>query len=94
PLAGILNLENCHASEGNPYRLHEVYSDYKIAPMAGNVQIVFFRPKKNAAADGSDVLVKFMLNEREIAVDGLEAVSFPFYRWGDVSAFWQKILAD
>lgn len=94
PLAGILALENCHASEGDPYKLHEVYSDYKIAPMAGNVQIVFFRPKKSTDATGSDVLVKFMLNEREIAVDGLTTDAFPFYRWPDVKAFWQGILAD
>lgn len=90
PLAAILNLENCHASEGDPYKLHEVYSDFKIAPMAGNIQIVFFRPKGSTSPD--DILVKFMLNEREIAVDGLQPKSFPFYTWNDVSAFWQSIL--
>lgn len=90
PLAAILNLEGCHASEGNPYRLHEVYSDYQIAPMAGNIQIVFFKPSKKGTAD--DVLVKFMLNEREIAVDDLPTDNFPYYRWADVRDFWQSIL--
>lgn len=90
PLAAILNLENCHACEGDPYRLHEVYSDFKIAPMAGNIQIVFFHPRKSANPD--DVLVKFMLNEREIAVDGLPSESYPFYRWPDVRDLWQSIL--
>lgn len=92
PLAAILNLENCHASEGNPYKLHEVYSDFKIAPMAGNIQIVFFRPAKSTSPE--DVLVKFMLNEREIAVDGLKTSSFPFYPWPEVKAFWESTLAD
>jgi len=90
PLAAILNLENCHASEGDPYKLHEVYSDFKIAPMAGNIQIVFFKPKGHSSPD--DILVKFMLNEREIAVDGLTTDSYPFYRWENVRDFWQSIL--
>lgn len=91
PLTAMLRLENCHASEGDPYKLHEVYSDFKISPMAGNVQIVFFRPaKKRISPD--NVLVKFMLNEREVKVDGLQPVEFPFYRWADVRDFWVRLL--
>lgn len=96
PLAGLLNLENCHGSECDPYRLHEVYADFKIAPMAGNIQIVFFRPSdpKKQASDGSDILVKFMLNEREVHVDALTPSSFPFYRWPDVEAYWTSLLSQ
>ncbi len=96
PLAGLLNLENCYGSEADPYKLHEVYADFKIAPMAGNVQLVFFRPKdvKKQSADGSDVLVKFMLNEREVHVDALDTDNFPFYRWPDVENYWTSLLSQ
>ncbi|MDY3858208.1 MAG: histidine-type phosphatase [Muribaculaceae bacterium] len=96
PLAGLLNLHDCYGSESDPYKLYQVYSDFKIAPMAGNIQIVFFRPKdaKKRSADGSDVLVKFMLNEREVAVDALPADNFPFYRWPDVEAYWTNLIHE
>lgn len=58
-----------------------------IIPMAANLQLVFFT---NA---GNDVIVKFMHNEREIAIPQLEksrgkgySLPWPYYRWGDVKA--------
>lgn len=64
--------------------------------MAGNVQLVFFRQKdvKKQSADGSDVLVKFMLNEREVHVDALDTDNFPFYRWPDVENYWTSLLSQ
>lgn len=94
PLAGLLNLHNCYGSESDPYKLYKSYSDFKIAPMGGNLQIVFFRPKdaKKHAADNSDILVKFMLNERETPVDALTPVEGPFYSWTDVESYWKSLL--
>ena len=34
-----------------------------------------------------------MLNEREVHVDALHTDNFPFYRWPDVEAYWESILA-
>ena len=36
-------------------------SDFKIVPMAANVQLIFFSKKGS-----DDILVKFMLNEKEV----------------------------
>lgn len=96
PLAGLLNMHNCYGQESDPAKLHTVYSDFKIAPMAGNIQIVFFRPKdiRRQADDGSDVIVKFMLNEREVAIDALTATDGPFYRWPDVRKYWVSLLTS
>ena len=57
--------------------------------MAGNVQMIFFRNKKNH----DDILVKFMLNERETSIP-LETDSYPFYKWSDVRAYFMNILAE
>jgi len=44
-------------------------------PFAGNLQLIFYRNKQN------DVLVKFLVNERESSIPGLTPVSGPYYRW-------------
>lgn len=86
PLAGILRLENCNVAVSDPYELYKVWSDFKIVPMAGNVQLIFFRK-------GSDVLVKFLLNEQEVHIP-VQTDNFPFYRWKEVSDYYRGILAQ
>lgn len=85
PLAGILRIGNCNVAVSDPYELYKVWSDFKIVPMAGNIQLVFFRK-------GQDVLVKFMLNEQEVRIP-VKTDRFPFYHWKDVSAYYRGILA-
>lgn len=89
PLTGILRLEGCYNSVMNPDEICDAFQTFTIAPMAGNVQIVFFRNKK----DHSDVIVKFMLHERETSIP-VETDIYPFYRWSDVKAFYENILAE
>lgn len=89
PLAGLLRLGGCYDSVSNPHEFYKHFADFKIAPMAGNVQIVFFRNKK----DAEDVIVKFMLNERETSIP-IDSGIFPFYKWDDVKAFYEGILSE
>ena len=49
-------------------------------PMASNLQMIFYRNKKG------DVLVKFLYQEKERLLRGLEPVTGPYYRWEDVKA--------
>ena len=65
----------------------ENWVDYKIFPMAANLQFVFYR--KNAT--DKDVLFKVMLNENEATLP-LKAVSGPYYRWKDFRDFYIKKL--
>lgn len=85
PLTALMQFPNCAAYETNPYELSKVYSNFKISPMASNVQAIFF---KNA--DG-DVIVKFMLNEEEVSIPA-KTDMFPFYRWEDARATLQHFL--
>lgn len=89
PLAAILELKDCANVEGDPEKIHEAFADFKIAPMAGNIQMIFLRNEK----DPSDVIVKFMLNEREITIP-LEAFSRPYYKWNRVRDFYMEKLSD
>lgn len=59
------------------------WADYRIFPMGGNVQLVFYRKDE---AD-TDPLVKVLLNENEATLP-IKAASGPYYRWSDVRRYW------
>lgn len=84
PLTALMQLENCYTDETDPAKLASAWTDFKISPMASNLQIVFFKNK-----DGK-VLAKIMLNEREIALP-VETDSFPFYPWEALRAHLMKV---
>ena len=64
------------------------WKDYEIIPMAGNVQLVFYRPSDkidNLTPD--DILVKAMINEREVSMPA-PPVSGNYYRWSDLRDYY------
>lgn len=78
PLAGLMGIEGC--SEIWP--LEEVWEHWMASdftPMACNLQMVFYR-----RPGSKDILVKFLLNEQERLLNGVDPVSGPYYRWKDV----------
>ena len=78
PLAGRIGIEGCIEM----WPLEEVWMHWMAAdftPMACNLQMVFYR-----RPGSKDVLVKFLLNEQERLLNGVEPVSGPYYRWKDV----------
>lgn len=78
PLAGLMGIAGC--SEMWP--LEEVWMHWMAAdftPMACNIQMVFYR-----RPGSKDILVKFLLNEQERLLNGVDPVSGPYYRWKDV----------
>ncbi len=85
PLVALMNIEGCNASVGSAPDLFKSYADFKISPMGGNLQMVFFKDDKG------EVIVKFMLNEREVAIPVATDMA-PFYRWTDVRDYYQSIL--
>ena len=84
PLACLLELGNCGAQVENLDTLDNVWRNYRIFPMACNVQLVFDRPKKGKTGD---ILVKAMLNEREMTLP-VQPVSSPYYRWADLRQYY------
>lgn len=85
PLTGLLQLENCYNEETNPADFYKAWSDFKIVPMAANVQLIFYRKGKSQ----DDILVKFMLNEKETSIP-LESDVKPYYRWKEVERFYRE----
>lgn len=65
------------------------WHDYLAIPMAGNIQIVFYRPENSTNPD--DVLVKVLLNETEVRLP-VGQVTGPYYNWNKLKDYYLKKL--
>lgn len=63
--------------------------DYKITPMATNIQFVFYRNDK----DENDILLKVLLNEDEATLP-IRTDKAPYYHWTDFKEFYLKKLSN
>lgn len=90
PLACLLELGQCGAKVENLDTLDNVWRNYKIFPMACNIQLVFYRPKEGKAGD---ILVKALLNERETTLP-VQPVKLPYYRWNDLRQYYLNKIAE
>ena len=90
PLACLLELDQCGIKVANLDTLDNVWRNYKIFPMACNIQLVFYRPKKGKSGD---ILVKALLNEREATLP-VQPVEGPYYRWQDLRQYYLNKIAD
>ena len=88
PFAMLLHLDGSYNSISDSSKFYEAWSSFKIAPMAGNIQIVFFRKRKS-----DDILVKFLLHEKEILVPTIQTDKAPYYHWKDVKKYYESLLS-
>lgn len=89
PLACLLELDNCGMAIDNLDELDKYWRNYRIFPMACNVQLVFYRPKKGKEGD---ILVKALLNEREAYLP-ISTDNWPYYKWQDLRQYYLDKIA-
>ena len=63
--------------------------NYRIVPMASNLQFIFYRHSEQDSAD--DVLFKVLLNENEATLP-LPTDQAPYYKWSDFRSYCLKKL--
>ena len=80
PLASYIGLSE-FSPRVTPSAAHEHWNLTRSSQFASNLQMIFYRNK------GGEVLVKFMYNEQETSLNGLESIYGPYYRWEDVKTF-------
>ena len=90
PLACLMELDSCGVAVENLDELDLHWQNYKIYPMACNIQLIFYKPMKG---DG-DILVKALLNEREATLPVQPTATPYYYKWNDLRAYWKKKLND
>lgn len=90
PLACLLELDDFGKPIADLERLDdEGWHCYKIFPMACNIQLIFYHPKKG----NGPILLKVLLNENEARLP-LTPVSGPYYKWDDFRAYYMKKLRN
>ncbi len=75
--SALLGVNGLVPQEEDPLKVIDIFQDFRVAPMAGNLQWVFFR---NSAGD---VLVKILQNEVEAWVP-VQTDIWPYYHWNDL----------
>ena len=107
PLAALMQLPVANAKVSDLSKLHEQWNDFRIIPMAANLQMIFYK------AAGKPVLVKILYNEieqtlpvpcgtsderletkdeRTILKVSQNCPAAPYYRWDDIRNFYNDLL--
>ena len=91
PLACLLELDNCGIAVDDLNELDKYWRNYRIYPMACNIQLIFYKPKKSLTSQ-KDILVKALLNERECRLP-IPTTRYPYYNWADLRQYYLDKLA-
>ena len=78
PLLSLLGVNHWGAVVSNPCQVADAWRSFEI-PMAANLQLIFFRSKKNP-----EILVQVLLNGKEATLPLEMAAPGSFYRWSDL----------
>ena len=90
PLACLLELDSCGRQVQDLDHLEDYWVNYRIYPMACNIQLVFYRSKKQKDAP---VLVKALLNEKEATLP-VPTDQYPYYKWEDLRTYYVQRLKE
>lgn len=83
PLTALMALEGCTAQIDKPEDFYKGWCDWKVTPMAANIQLIFFRNPRLP----DKVLVKILHNERETRIP-VKTDIWPYYDWSEARAFF------
>ncbi|MDE5837600.1 MAG: histidine-type phosphatase [Paramuribaculum sp.] len=89
PLAVLMELDHYGDEINDLKEVADKWKNYEIFPMASNIQIIYYRPDGSTAPE--DVLVKVLLNEREVKLPVATATA-PYYKWTDLRNYYLKKL--
>lgn len=86
PLTALLRLGDMWNAESDPDQFYRAWCNFKVTPMAANIQLIFFKKKGS-----EDILVKFLHCEKEVAIP-VKTDRAPFYHWKDVEAYYRNVI--
>lgn len=84
PLVALMKIEGTYSDAIAPEDLAAGgYATYRISPMASNLQLIFFRSKKNP----EDIAVRVLLNEKPAEIKDVPRIGEALYRWNDLREY-------
>lgn len=90
PLTALLKIDGCYSDAIAPENLAAGgYANFRISPMASNLQMIFFRNDTNP----DDILVRVLLNEKPANLP-LSKLGPALYSWTDLRAYLAEIAGE
>lgn len=87
PYATLLGLTTSLAPGQKGKSIDSSWDAASIIPLSSNIQWILYQKQGS-----ENYLIKFLLNEKEMAVAGLATKTFPYYNWDNVRSFYMKIM--
>ena len=84
PFMSLLGINGMNEVVENPFEVENYWRNYDV-PMACNLQLIFFKSKKDP-----DILFQILLNGRETTLPLEMAAPGSFYRWEDFKSMINK----
>ncbi|MDE6490838.1 MAG: histidine phosphatase family protein [Muribaculaceae bacterium] len=76
-LLALIGIKGCDSRADDPRHYCDIWQDFRISPMAANLQMIFYRNTEG------HILVKFLHNEEETAIP-INSSTAPYYDWNEV----------
>ncbi|MCM1293077.1 MAG: histidine-type phosphatase [Bacteroides sp.] len=92
PMATLMDLDSLGTQIDDLTKVTDYWRNYEIIPMGANIQMIFYRPIGRPYTD-DEVLVKALLNEREVTLPATP-VDGPYYRWTDVRKAYIDLIGE
>lgn len=84
-LLTLMKIEGCYNKETDSSKYYQAWQDFRVSPMAANLQLIFFRNKQG------EVIIKILHNETEVKLP-IHSEIIPYYSWKDVRDLYSKQL--
>lgn len=87
PFSALLGIAMANKPTKDITRINKDWQAAQVAPLSSNIQWILYKK-----AGSADYLVKILLNEKEVHIAGLKTATYPYYKWGELKAFYIKKL--
>ncbi|WP_316827978.1 histidine phosphatase family protein [Pedobacter miscanthi] len=87
PFAALMGIHGAAEATNNMLTFEQVWKAENVIPFSANIQWIVYQNPTNG-----NLLVKFLLNEKEAAINGLNTKNFPYYNWTAVRDHYLKKL--
>lgn len=89
PFSSLLGIPVASGREDKVENFYKAWCDFNVSPMAGNIQFVFFKNKKNP----KDIIVKVLHNEKEVLLPVKTDIA-PYCRWDDMRDYLVGLMKE
>lgn len=85
PFAAIMGIKGASEQISQIDGFEKVWDASKIIPLSANIQWILYKKPHSRK-----YLIRFLLNEREVFINGLRSRNAPYYKWKKVKKFYER----